>query len=257
MSSVNGHKSNDDDYDSLKKPVIIFCHGSGDTGQGVQAWVESLVPHSSMLHQFDWIFPTAEPIPYQLNGGMVSSVWYDRVGGFDPSFPEQTASVEKSTDRLMALLDDLLQQHGQDYSRRIIIGGFSMGGAIAYQTAARWHALPKNSETPLGGVLGLSCYLNHDSKVWSILQDNPKASQLWPPTFVAHGASDDFILPEWGKVTYERFVKFGIPANFRLVPNTHHEMISEEIVELLEFVATSVADQNNISNEKRPATTAK
>ncbi|CAB9523835.1 expressed unknown protein (Partial), partial [Seminavis robusta] len=56
-----------------KKPLIIFCHGSGDTGAGAQAWIESLVP-PQVYRQWDWIFPTAQPIPYKLNGGMVTSV---------------------------------------------------------------------------------------------------------------------------------------------------------------------------------------
>jgi hypothetical protein len=80
-----------------QKRLIIFCHGSGDTGPGVQAWIESLVPSHSVFQEWDWIFPSATPIPYSLNGDTLSSVWYDRMGGFDPTFPEHTASVEQST----------------------------------------------------------------------------------------------------------------------------------------------------------------
>ena len=221
---------------SRSKPLIVFCHGSGDTGPGVQAWLESLVPDSE-LQQWEWIFPSAEPIPYQLNGGLVSSIWYDRVGGFEPFYPEQTVSVERSTDRLLALLDEQVRNKGRD-PRKMIIAGFSMGGAIAYQTAARWHARP--NAVPLGGVGGLSCYLNDDSKVWKVLEETQQIS--WPSTYIAHGADDDFILPEWGRTTFERLVKAGVPASFRLVPNTHHEMVQDEMAEFLRFMKGSLAE---------------
>lgn len=217
---------------ATQKPLIIFCHGSGDTGAGARAWIEHLVP-SSEFQKWDWIFPSAKPIPYKLNGGMVTSVWYDRVGGFDPSFPEQTATVERSTERL---LDIIKEEAKQRDPQKIVIGGFSMGGAIAYQTAARWHA--KKDAASLGGVFGLSCYLNQDSKVWSIVQESKPSN--WPPTFVAHGGSDDFILPEWGQATYERMVEMGIPATFDIVPGVHHDMVPGEIAALLGFLKTNI-----------------
>ena len=230
---------------SEKKPLIIFCHGSGDTGPGVQAWIESLVPPQE-YHNWDWLFPSAKPIPYQLNGCMVTSVWYDRVGGFAPTFPEQTASAEQSTMQLMNLIEEQIAKEGRSPSE-IILGGFSMGGAISYQTAARWHASGKGS---LGAVFGLSCYLNHDSKVWDLLKENPQAAtaKAWPPTFIAHGAMDDFILPEWGQGTYKKFQELGIPVNFKLVPYAHHEMTPGEIGELLQFLKSTLEE-----NAKQPS----
>jgi len=110
-----------------------------------------------------------------------------------------------------------------------------MGGGIAFQTAARWHL----RNPPLAAVFGLSCYLNRDSKVWSILNQQ-SAKNKWPPTFIAHGGSDDFILPNWGQATYERLLEMGIPADFRIVPGVHHDMVSEEIEELLEFLRSNL-----------------
>jgi len=232
------------------KPLIVFCHGSGDTGSGVQAWVESLVPQA-VMNQFDWSFPTAKPIPYALSGGAISSVWYDRIGGFDPSFPEHTASVEASCDKLLALLDDEVAKDGRD-SRQIVVGGFSMGGAIAYQTAARWHATRGVHGKPLGAVFALSSYLCHDSKVWSLLQQDTMPN--WPPTFVAHGADDDFILPTWGQETYDRFVGMGAPnSKYQLVPHTHHEMVGPEMAQLIEFLSNHVLEED----QDKSATTTK
>ena len=220
------------------KPLIIFCHGSGDTGRGARLWIESLVP-SAVYHHWDWIFPNASSIPYTLNGGLVTSIWYDRVGGFAPTYPEQTATVEASTDRLLAIIDEEVLEHGR---QDIIIGGFSMGGNIAYQTAARWQAsLGKEQfahRRSLMAVFGLSCYLNDDSKAWSILDDssgNPMCH--WPATYISHGASDDFISPQWGEATYDRLKSKGVPATFRLVQGMYHDMGASDTAELLQFLS--------------------
>lgn len=229
-----------------KKPIIIFCHGSGDTGPGVAQWIQSLIPSQQIYDKFQWEFPSATPIPYQLSGGVVSSVWYDRMGGFEPTYPELTASVEQSTEQLMKLINDLLSQkkkEGLDFSAsQITIGGFSMGGAIALQTATRWHHL--HPENPLGGVFGLSCYLNDDSKVWELLQEtaassSSQSSKSWPSTFMAHGASDGFILPKWGESTWDRMQRTGVNGSFKLIPHTEHELTQEVIADVLEFIASN------------------
>jgi len=82
--------------------------------------------------------------------------------------------------------------------------------------------------------------------VWSIFKEKaPK----WPPTFIAHGGSDDFISHEWGLATYEKMLKMGIPAEFSLVPGMHHDMVEGEIAELLQFLNTSL--EQDKSNESR------
>ena len=69
------------------------------------------------------------------------SVWFDRYA-MEPSSPERTESVEASCSQLEMLLDDVVAS-GVAPSR-ILIGGFSMGGGIALQTALR----SKHAELP-------------------------------------------------------------------------------------------------------------
>ena len=256
-------RNNNDDMSSntqmklINKPILIFCHGSGDTGAGAQAWVQSLIPRT-VYDEWTWIFPTAQPIPYQLAGGQVSSVWYDRQGGFDPKFPELTDSVQASVQRLMRVIDAELQKDPQLSARRIVIGGFSMGGNIALQTAAHWQAR-KNAE-PLGAVFGLSCYLTQDSHTWTVLQQQNLASQAkpWPPTFGGHGAADDFILPTWGQDTFARLgqatkmdaTTAASKMQFQLYPSVQHEMVSWEMADLMKFLKTHVHAQDAATAEK-------
>lgn len=212
------------------RPVVIWLHGSGDTGAGAQSWLQSLAP-SSELAAFDWEFPDAEIIPYTLQGGAPASVWYDRVGGFDPHYPEQTPSVERSAARIVAAIDGHIARGVPP--GKIAVGGFSMGGNLAYQTAARFHSA---NEKSLGAVFCLSGYTPDDSKMYASL-----GASKWPPAFVAHGAADDFILPQWGRATYERLKASGIDASFRLVPRAKHEMAPAEIAELLGFLGSQFA----------------
>ena len=57
--------------------VVIFLHGSGDTGPGIAAWVSGLASH---LLPDDWgmVFPSATRRPYSLAGGAYTSVWHNR-----------------------------------------------------------------------------------------------------------------------------------------------------------------------------------
>ncbi|KAJ1462719.1 Alpha/Beta hydrolase protein [Pelagophyceae sp. CCMP2097] len=216
------------------KPVVIFVHGSGDNGPGAEGWVSSLAGPKAMQN-FRWIFPSATPIPYTLQRGATSSVWFDRKGGFDPEYPEQTASVERSVDRLVTMIDEQVARGVEP--AQIAIGGFSMGGAMAYQVAARWHASAERA--PLGGVFVLSSYLQEDSAAYGIVSASDSAAR-WPKTFVAHGGDDDFIKTAWGAATFERMKTLGVDASFAVVPRCQHDMKAGEIASLLEYLQTSL-----------------
>lgn len=166
---------------------------------------------------------------HRLNGGAPSSVWYDRVGGFEPRYPEQTPSVERSAKQVLDVIDAAVKR-GVPPSK-IAVGGFSMGGNLAYQTAARYHA--DASRPPLGAIFGLSCYMTDDSKAHDLIA---KSGAAWPPVYVAHGAADDFILPQWGRATFDRVKGAGVDAFWRSIPGARHEMTSPEMAEVVAFL---------------------
>ena len=65
--------------DVIKK-VIVFLHGSGDTGDGVSQWLESLGVKEHLFEDTAIVFPSAPPRPYSMYGGEISTVWHDRYG---------------------------------------------------------------------------------------------------------------------------------------------------------------------------------
>uniref|UniRef100_A0A6V2CF54 Phospholipase/carboxylesterase/thioesterase domain-containing protein n=1 Tax=Ditylum brightwellii TaxID=49249 RepID=A0A6V2CF54_9STRA len=221
--------------------VVIFCHGSGDTGEGVKSYVESVAPRKSLAllkeAGIEFEFPSAKIRPYRLAGGYPSSVWFDRYVGMEPTNPEDTASVESSAAQLNKLIDDLVERGVP--AHKIALGGFSMGGGIAIQAAARSHHR-------LGAIFALSSYLCNDSWVWSELKraqqqcDNigsepsnnihEKSTLLSTPIYMAHGQADDFVLPQWGENTNNRLKDLGANVQpFLHVPRASHEMTSSEL----------------------------
>ena len=186
-------------------------------------------------------YPTATPRPYQLAGGRLSSVWYDRIGGMSPSNPEATASVVASVEKLDRLIDELCEVHRVP-ATNIIFGGFSMGGAIGIQTAAR-------TRHKLGGVFALSSYLCDDSAAWPLIEAKAKAKggaqaaaaaaaaegglgSGAVPVFMAHGTADDFVRPEWGRATAERLQRAGVPCEFMAIQRARHELTTTEVERL-------------------------
>uniref|UniRef100_A0A7S4HTG5 Phospholipase/carboxylesterase/thioesterase domain-containing protein n=1 Tax=Odontella aurita TaxID=265563 RepID=A0A7S4HTG5_9STRA len=241
------------------RAVVIFCHGSGDNGHGAKGYVESVAPPFSVSALEDagvvFEYPSAVPRSYRLMGGDISSVWYDRIGGMDPRNPEDTASIEPSARQLVELIDEVVERRGVP-RERVALGGFSMGGGIAIQAAAR-------TGGRLGAVFAMSSYLCEDSRVWFELlpgaskggaaakdgrcraQDDGETNALMTtPVFMSHGEEDDFVLPSWGEQTARRLREGGADVReFERIPRAGHEMIGEELSRLFDFLRAELLDK--------------
>ena len=205
--------------------AVIFLHGSGDTGRGLERWlgaapfVQALKTAGVRVE-----FPSAKPIPYTLFGGRTMSVWFDRYA-MEPSSPERTESVEASCSQLEMLLDDVVAS-GVAPSR-ILIGGFSMGGGIALQTALR-------SKHAVGGIFAMSSYLCDDAAVYSLMA--ARATPPRPSIWMAHGRADGFVLPTWGEGTAEKLRGAGLDVRWKGYDNLRHEMRQDELDDLNEWM---------------------
>ena len=136
--------------------AVIFLHGSGDTGPGVRGWLSQL----GFVRAFEGAgmsveTPSATPRPYKLAGGRVMSIWYDR-NGLPPSAKEHLESVEASCEELEGIVNKLVASGTP--ARRIVLGGFSMGGA---SECFPLRSLPRK----------------HVECLW-----RPASRQLWAPT---------------------------------------------------------------------------
>jgi predicted esterase len=94
-------------------------------------------------------------------------------------------------------------------SNRIVIGGFSQGGAMAIFTGV-------TSRHHLGGVFGLSCYLLLQDKIKGLAPENQPNKDT--EIFMGHGTSDPLVKPEWGLLTANTLKQMGHTVKLKMYP---------------------------------------
>src|SRR6188474_863577 len=156
--------------------AVIWLHGLGADGRDFEPVVPELrLPQRLSLR---FVFPHAPIRPVTLNQGMRMRAWYDilQLGGGREDDPGIRAS-QKS-------LEDLIAREGSRgiAPGRVVLAGFSQGGAIALQTALRYGER-------LAGTLALSTYLPLAATLAA--ERNPANRDL--PIFMAHGWQDPMI----------------------------------------------------------------
>jgi phospholipase/carboxylesterase len=154
--------------------AIIWLHGLGADGHDFEPVVPQLVPRRERSWRF--VFPHAPERPVTLNGGMRMRAWYD-LKGLDRKAAEDAEGF-RDTDRQVREL--IARENGRGIpSQRIVLAGFSQGGAVSLYTA------PRLGEK-LAGVMALSCYLPRES---TFAAERRPANDL-TPLFMAHGLTD-------------------------------------------------------------------
>lgn len=211
---------------NLHTASVIFLHGSGDTGKGVLNWVQFLHKNFSLPH-VKFLFPTAPLRPYTYIGGELSNVWFDRVN-LSPEMPEDEEGLNFIKDEIKGIVDKEIND-GIPLNR-IIIGGFSMGGALSLQMAYRF--LPG-----FAGAFALSSFLNTNSGVYSNFQSSNT------PLFMCHGLKDEMVHLQWGSDTYTKLSALGVKGNFKILSNAFHELKKDEIRQLLTWIGTILPEK--------------
>lgn len=192
--------------------AVIWLHGLGADGHDF----EPLMPVLG-LARTRFIFPNAPVRPVTINGGMQMRAWYDFLS-LDFSNGEEPAHIEASIQSIQALMDEQLLR-GID-PQRMVLAGFSQGGAIALLAALTY---PR----PVAAVLALSTYI-------------PQAfmRNAWPQqpaVLQCHGSSDPVIPYAVAKASYQALETAGIPVQFETYPMAH-QVCDDEIVAIKQFL---------------------
>ncbi|HEX4240424.1 MAG TPA: alpha/beta fold hydrolase [Steroidobacteraceae bacterium] len=154
--------------------AVIWLHGLGADGHDFEPIVPELVRPRERAWRF--VFPHAPVRPVTINNGMVMRAWYD-LKGLDRRAAEDVAGF-RDTDALVRAL--IAREHERGVrADRIVLGGFSQGGAVSLYMA------PRLTEK-LAGVLALSCYLPGESSFPA--ERRPENDTT--PIFMAHGRGD-------------------------------------------------------------------
>lgn len=195
---------------------VIWLHGLGADGHDFAPIAEQL-----NLPNIRFILPHAPSMPVTINNGYMMPAWYD-LYGLTPGSQEDEEGIRKSQNYINSLIKIEIDK-GISPSR-IVLAGFSQGGAIALHTALRY---PQK----LAGVLALSTYLPLKSK----LDTEVQLANADTPIFMAHGIYDDVISLETSKVSLNLLQNRQIPVIWHQYGMAHSVCI-EEIDDIRNFL---------------------
>ncbi|KAH8799989.1 acyl-protein thioesterase-like protein [Hyaloscypha sp. PMI_1271] len=208
--------------------TVIMAHGLGDSGAG---WV-GLAENWRRRQKFEevkFIFPNAPAIPITVNGGMRMPGWHDITNFSDLQTQSDEAGITRSQSYFHSLISSEIQPGIP--SSRIILGGFSQGGAMAIFSGV-------TSKEKLGGIFGMSCYLLMHNKVESLLprEGGNKETRIW----MGHGDSDPLVRPEWGQKTAQKLRDMGFGVELKMYRGLEHSADPEEIDDVERFLNGSI-----------------
>ena len=198
--------------------AVIWLHGLGADAHDFEPVVPELRLPASKSVRF--VFPNAPQRPVTINMGMRMPAWYDilQLGGG----AEDEAGIRESQAALEKLV--AIQKQKGIPAHRIVLAGFSQGGAIALQTALR-------QPERLAGVLALSTYLPLQAK----LEKERHAMNADLPVFMAHGSFDPMIPMPRAAQSRDALQALGYPVEWREYPMPH-SVCPEEIGDIAEFL---------------------
>lgn len=211
--------------------AVIWMHGLGADGSDFAPVVPELRLPASPGVRF--IFPHAPPIPVTCNGGYVMPAWYDIVSLDQAGRRADEAGIRASCDAIRALI---ARENARGVpSGRIVLAGFSQGGAIAY-TAGLTHA------EPLAGIVALSTYMPAPSALAA--EANPANAAT--PVFAAHGTQDEVVPLALGVAARDFVQARPNPVTWHTYP-MGHSVCLEEIAELGAWLAARFAQHGTAS----------
>ncbi|HYN53399.1 MAG TPA: alpha/beta fold hydrolase [Methylotenera sp.] len=195
---------------------VIWLHGLGADGYDFEPIV-----HELNLPNVRFILPHAPDMAITRNNGYIMPAWYD-VYGLTPISKEDDAGIRNSENYINTLIQ--LEIDKGIAAEKIVIAGFSQGGALALHTALRY---PKK----LAGVLALSTYL----PLKSTLAAEANTANAKLPIFMAHGIFDDVITIESAKVSLATLQSSQYLVNWHEY-SMAHSLCAQEIADIRDFL---------------------
>ncbi|HVE51396.1 MAG TPA: alpha/beta fold hydrolase [Casimicrobiaceae bacterium] len=200
--------------------AVVFLHGLGDDGHGWSDVVPALRLPPDLRVRF--LFPHAPELPVTINGGYVMPAWYDIL---DADFRARADlnGVRVSQEHVEHLVARERQRGVR--ASRVVLGGFSQGGAIALYAGLR-------HREKLAGIAALSTYVVDPENLVS----EAHSANRHTPIFMAHGSLDEVVRYDWGDRSRALLVEQGWNVEWHRYPMPH-SAVTEEIEDLGRFIA--------------------
>ena len=198
---------------------VIWLHGLGADGNDFAPIVPQLVAPQWPALRF--VFPHAPIRPVTVNGGMPMRAWYD-IYGFDLVARQDESGIRQSIAQVEALI--AREQERGVPSERILLAGFSQGGAIALAAGLR-------HPQKLAGIIALSTYL----PMADTLAGERSAANDAVPIFWGHGTLDPVVILQRGLDSRAVLEALGYKVAWHTYPMPH-SVCPEEIVDLRRWI---------------------
>jgi phospholipase/carboxylesterase len=200
------------------KASVIWLHGLGADGNDFAP----IVPQLNLSLDFGvrFIFPHAPAIPVTINSGYVMPAWYD-IKQVDVDRHVDYEQLQESASRIHDLIDREIERGIQ--STRIIVAGFSQGGAVSFEAALSY-------EQPLAGIMALSTYF---ATVGTI---KINAIQQSIPILICHGEHDPVVSESLGKRSRASLEKLGFEPEYHSYP-IEHSVCPQEIEDIGNWIS--------------------
>jgi len=213
--------------------TVIFAHGLGDSGAGWMPIAENWRRRGKFEH-IKFIFPNAPSIPISVNSGMSMPGWYD-ITTFDDlqENAHDEVGIVRSRDYFSNLIKSEIKATGVP-SSRMVLGGFSQGGAIALFTGI-------TVKDKLAGIVGLSSYLLMGNKIKDLLPEGGPNVDV--PIYMGHGDIDPMVKYTWGQRTAQVLRELGFKVDFKTYKGLQHSAAPEEIDDLESFIKSKLPAQ--------------
>jgi phospholipase/carboxylesterase len=205
--------------DAAPTASVIWMHGLGADGRDFVPLVPQLGLAPAAGIRF--VFPHAPRRPVTLNGGMPMRAWYD-IRELSAGSLEDAAGILESAARL----DGFIERERALGIRadRIVLAGFSQGGAMALQVALRYRE-------SLAGVMALSTYLPLRDRLASEASEANRTISI----LMCHGRNDPVLTIQLGRLSRDALQALGYTVQWKEY-DMRHEVCEEEIGDIARWL---------------------
>ncbi len=195
--------------------TVIWMHGLGADGYDFVPMIPELnLPESARVR---FVFPHAPVRPVTVNAGYAMRAWYD-IRELTPEGRDDEAGLEETRARIEGYI--ARERSAGIASRRIVLAGFSQGGATALHVGLR-HA------ERLCGIIALSCYLPLRSR----LTQDVNLANCTTPVLMCHGREDVVVLHAFGEQSRDVMLAAGLLVEWRQY-SIGHSLCEPEVFDI-------------------------
>jgi len=223
-----------------KPAALIFLHGLGDGPEGWSSLESQLPTIKPSLSKLTYVFPKAPNIPISVNGGMTMPGFFDLYDWpIGVGIKDDVDGLRKAVRSINEAVQKLEREEAISRDR-IVVGGFSQGGAVALLSA--YSDLAMNENESFAGCVNLSG--------WVTLPNQIKKKNT--PLFWGHGSYDDKVLFEQQAFGLTKLKdELGVENVVSKSYNMGHSSHPQEITDLAVFLDNILFNSDNEVMKKK------